>query len=599
MLEPDQRVVLLDQLRPPPGYRLLAGVATTFTLDLTSALVPPLAFASFEMREATDQIAALEAVRSCADRVDIFCQAGQMLVPRQLSDLMAFLEPMVHPVRGPRPGFLFHPKLWFLHFAADAGGEVAEMVRLVCSTRNLTDSHAWDAAVTLDGTVGGSSLSANRPLATLISHLPRLAVAPLSRERSDRVEALARLASTVQWELPEAVNDISFHAFGIPGLAASPDFSGYDHLIVSPFCNDAGVRYLTAAARGKIRLVSSPSALDQLEPEAPNSADTFILDPLAVLDVPDDRTDTADIDTLSGLHAKVIVVERERRGHAFIGSANATSAAFGGNVEFMVELVGGTSKLGVAAFIDALEPLMLAYQAGTPGEPDALDDAIGDLRRALRLVAEMTFRLVVAELSGDGTYELRLSSEKPIAVPDGYQLRAELLTRPGRSADLGDTELEHRFGGVSLVEITPFVVLYLTDVERSTVAAPLQVSTVVHAQLDGDPIGRLDEVLARQVDSPEKFLRFVALLLGFSDGGGLAEVLASDAAHSEWNAGVGAGLFELLVEALATNRAALHDLGRLVERLQSTDTGRASLPEGFETLWVTVSSALHTMDEAQ
>ena len=41
-------------------------------------------------------------------------------------------------------------------------------------------------------------------------------------------------------------------------------------------------------------------------------------------------------------------------------------------------------------------------------------------------------------------------------------------------------------------------------------------STVVLALLIGDPAGRLDEVLARQVDTPEKFLRFLALLLGLT-----------------------------------------------------------------------------------
>lgn len=66
MLEPDGRMVLLDQLRPPPGYRLVSAVTTTFTLQLTAALVAPLAFASHEMRTRPDPIAALEAVRSCA-----------------------------------------------------------------------------------------------------------------------------------------------------------------------------------------------------------------------------------------------------------------------------------------------------------------------------------------------------------------------------------------------------------------------------------------------------------------------------------------------------------------------------------------------------
>jgi hypothetical protein len=144
VLEPDSRVVLLDQLRPPYGYRLHAAVATTFTLDLTAAVVSPLAFASFEIRGTPDPIAALEAVRACTDRVDVFCQAGQIMVPAQHSDLMAYLEPMVHPVRRPKSGFLFHPNVWFLDYRTEGD---PERYRLLCSTRNLTQSGAWDAVV--------------------------------------------------------------------------------------------------------------------------------------------------------------------------------------------------------------------------------------------------------------------------------------------------------------------------------------------------------------------------------------------------------------------------------------------------------------------
>ena len=89
MLAPDSRVVLLDQLRPPVGYTVDAAVATTFTLDLSAALIPPLAFASFAMSGTPDPVAALEAVRNCADRLDIFAQAGQLTVPRQPSALQS------------------------------------------------------------------------------------------------------------------------------------------------------------------------------------------------------------------------------------------------------------------------------------------------------------------------------------------------------------------------------------------------------------------------------------------------------------------------------------------------------------------------------
>jgi hypothetical protein len=107
MLPPDARAVLSDALRPPSGTVLDRAVALTFTLDLESALVVPLAFAAHATRDSTEPLAVMEAVRGCADLVDVFCQAGQIAVPSRGSDLLAFLEPMVHPVRMPRSGHLF------------------------------------------------------------------------------------------------------------------------------------------------------------------------------------------------------------------------------------------------------------------------------------------------------------------------------------------------------------------------------------------------------------------------------------------------------------------------------------------------------------
>ena len=90
MLSPDARSVLSDVLRPPPGSVLSRAVALTFTLDLESALVVPLAFAASAVRESSDPLAVMEGVRRCADRVDVFCQAGNVRVPARYSDLLAF-----------------------------------------------------------------------------------------------------------------------------------------------------------------------------------------------------------------------------------------------------------------------------------------------------------------------------------------------------------------------------------------------------------------------------------------------------------------------------------------------------------------------------
>ncbi|WP_415080667.1 phospholipase D family protein [Micropruina sp.] len=605
-------MVLLDQLRPPPGYRLQAAVATTFTLDLTTAVVPPLAFASFEMRDTADPVAALEAIRSCTDRVDIFCQAGQLTVPRRHSDLMAYLEPMVHPVRRPRPSSLFHPKVWFLHYRAD---DQPERFRLLCSTRNLTDSQAWDAVVSLDGVARPHTDPSNEPLAKLIEALPRLAVAPLAPDRAARVAELADAARRVDWERPEHVTSLAFHLWGVPRVTpAAPDFSGYRHLIVSPFCNADGIAQLTRKARGSITVVSRAETFDALGSEPFAGCQTFILDPLASLSAPagdpddadnpaDDDADATSPDPLSGLHAKITVVERDKKAHVFIGSANATSAAFGSNVEFAIELTGGHSKLGVGTYLGPDAPfarMLQPYQPAEPAPVDPEDERLRALLNSLRALAEIEFTLTVQSSTQGGLHDLQLASGTELAPRPGHELKAELLTLPGQAVDLtGGSLAAGTFRDVVVPNITPFVALHLTDPGSSPGERPLAVSSVVHARLINDPPTRLDEVLARQVDTPEKFLRFVALLLGL--GGDANPVLPASIAEkgATWASAGAAGIFEVIINALASNPDALRDLARLVERLESTEVGRRVLPDGFQALWQPVRAALDAMGETR
>jgi hypothetical protein len=53
MLEPQSRMIYLDQVKPPQGYSLDLALATTFSLDLVSLLMAPLsmAFHSFHLED--------------------------------------------------------------------------------------------------------------------------------------------------------------------------------------------------------------------------------------------------------------------------------------------------------------------------------------------------------------------------------------------------------------------------------------------------------------------------------------------------------------------------------------------------------------------
>jgi hypothetical protein len=66
MLDPDDRHLLVEALKPPPGMTLDIAVGTTFTLDLQALLVAPVSFALFLATAPggeSDSLALLEAVR--------------------------------------------------------------------------------------------------------------------------------------------------------------------------------------------------------------------------------------------------------------------------------------------------------------------------------------------------------------------------------------------------------------------------------------------------------------------------------------------------------------------------------------------------------
>lgn len=581
MLPPDARAVLTEQLRPDPGWQLDYAVATTFTLDLPSTLVVPLAFAAHRLQDSSDPLAVMEAVRGCSTRIDVFCQAGNISVPREHSDLLAFLEPMIHPVGQPKPGRLFHPKIWLVRYLSPDTQDVS--YRLLVLSRNLTADRSWDTCLRLDGWPGTRPLASNKPLADLLRYLPGQCVGPLADDRRQRLEQLAEDVRRILWEPPEGVRDIHFHALGIPGQRR-PDFSGTRHLVIAPFCNAAGLSLVAPANSAAATVVSRQEDLDRLPPEVAERITAHVLNPLAGLT---DEAAEANTEILVGLHAKLYVVEYDRSARVLVGSANATDAAFGGNIEVLVELEGTRSGLGIATmlgdgapFLDLLEPHVRQESADNDEEDWELENLVRQLA-AVPLTAQVH--------RDSGTYQLHLTSQDLMPVPPDVRVTMELLTRLGEAHVLSDAApVDVAFTDLATTHLTPFVVLRARD-DRG-----VQRSAVVHAVLLDDPADRLDEILARQVDTPEKFLHFIALLLGMADPSGLL-ASAGNGSGPGWASISVSGAFELIVRALVDQPVAIDELGRLVQRLQATEAGRALLPEGFTNLWAMVEKAHATL----
>ena len=165
---------------------------------------------------------------------------------------------------------------------------------------------------------------------------------------------------------------------------------------------------------------------------------------------------------------------------------------------------GSKKDFGVDRWLsdDNLGHLLVAYDRHDPSESDETTEA---LESTLRGLAGVPFS---ARAVPDGeSWKEVVWPEDSLRYPATQQVGVELLTVRGRRQQLPDGS-EEAVSFVSLVipEITPFLIL---TVEQNGQSA----SACVRATLLDDAPDRLDHVLMGQVDTAEKFLRWLLMLL--------------------------------------------------------------------------------------
>ena len=595
MLAPDSRALLIDALRPPPGHDLDRAVATTFTLDLMTALTVPLALAGHRLDDQPDPVGIMDALRRMSGRLDIFCQAGAIGAGKWPSDLVALVEDVIHEVQRPRPGHIFHPKVWLLRFT-DRSQEPS--FRLLVLSRNLTADRSWDTILWLDGRPAGRPRASNRPLAQFIAALPDLAVRPVEPERREALSELAEELRRVDWDLPSGAQEASFHHIGLPTSPAfrvDEHFNGDRVLAISPFVRPGALRRLLRPETGRTAvLVSRGEELDALPPTALEGLEAHVLDPIASLSWDDAEEDTSRA-FLTRLHAKLYVVERGRQAHLFVGSANATDAGLGENVEFLCELTGPVGTFGVEALVGEDAPfraMLIPYVASESHDEDEGGEVERELDELLvDIAAGVAFHTSVAR-GADG-WAPRITADAVLPrVPRGTRIAVAPHNRPGETHPLSpdlpiDVELPPR----DLADVTPFLRL---TAGRTVEGEEVERSTVICSRLTGAPSDRLEEVLARQIDTPEKFLRLLALLIGFASRSG-ADVLAAGDGSGSWSPGDGQGVLELLARALSENPESIDHLEGIVERLRRSESERPVLPSRWDEVWLPALEARRAM----
>ncbi len=648
MLGTRERTLLLESLRPPNGYRLRRAVGTSFTLDLMALLTAPLAFTFFDAHDddgapLADPVALLEALRRHAERVSLFCQAGAIGVPKPQQPLLAYLEGSVIEVEARREGGTFHPKVWVLNFEAEDGPAI---YRLLCLSRNLTFARAWDTCLRLEGRLRQRQrgYSRNKPFADMLLALPAIATQSFPTDLRDDISRMAHEVRRVDFRPPRPFSDFRVHNFGLARRRSWPFPKARRGLVVSPFLVGSTVRDLVRD-HGLEVLISRPEAFEDVVRSVGKEGlpgTCYVLSPGASLDSregeeevggeadgsppvdgsPPDSGSSSDNDEveLVGLHAKLFLFEHGREARLFVGSANATSAAFQQNVEVLVELVGKTRDCGINALLgteedprlETLQSLLQEYRA-----PDSIPEADQTQREVERRVDRLSRMLGAARLTAtacdvkdEQRWDMTLSGELPEIPADAdvkvwpVTLSAEealQIRGPGaeqqQTVGLDDpTDAIATFRGLSFEALTAFFAFEVTlrkgqhEVSRRFAAT---------AELVGAPEDRKPRILRSLLKDRRRVLQLLLLIL-MGEGADVSAFVEAARRSDKNYRGTFAGwdqgtLLEALLRSLSHNPKQIDDAARLIADLGKTPEGRDLLPEGLNEIWEPVWAARKTL----
>ena len=617
MLSPDSRTVAFDLLRPPSGYTLDLAVLTTYTLDLEALLALPLSVVS-ETEGGLEELLAdplllLEALRRAGERIQLFVDRSGIAIPRAPRELYSVLESSVYPVRAPGGG-VFHPKVWVARFTPiEPGSDTAvgraekqehaaddrPLLRVAVLTRNLTFDRSWDVALASEAHPDPERLfEASQPLADLIRVLPDLATTPVPKDSVARVRTLADQIGRARFPAPPGFfeDPIRFHVIGLHGAHAPwrPISDGRRTLAIAPFVNRTGLEAVRGPAWGKGLLVGSQGELDKLSDDALSAWND-------VRTLSDHALDEQAEDTAarpSGLHAKLIAVERGWDVTWYVGSANLTAAALHGrNVEALAEISArkgrpqGKSGCGIDRFLESgFDQLCTSYQRIEIADvnPEVVE-ARGRLTAARDALLGADMQVVCSGSGEEWTWALdcgglgheALSALAAVDVVVWPISVSEETARPLHPAPALTLPIQHltRFAAFRLS-----VPVRGVDDVRLTLRLPAR----------GMPGGRMHHALVALISDPGRFLRFLRALLGDLD------------ALTGWNGAGGTGayggdegpsldsetLLEDLVRTASRAPERLDPARRLIADLRKTERGRAVIPDDFLSVWEAVESAL-------
>lgn len=643
MLRPDQdRLNYGELLAPPPEYHLDFAIGTTYSLDLDALVGATMSLglsAETDTNLAKNPVCLLEALKKTADKIALFCEAGQIYTPRNVTELYILLEKMVFSVAllGTKRNrnASFHPKFWLIRYENN-NSEV--MYRVVVLSRNLTFDRSWDVTYSMDAYPCNKEQEKNYPVSDFIRYLAKnwLTKDEYANEKRNRIYRICRELPYFQFEPTDYFMDFEFVPNNIPKYSGrdSEDESGkyyieetplfqesfHELLVMSPFLSKETLNKLhkenNFMKSQQYKLFTRKESLAKLNAEDFADFAVYCLKDRVVQgeDLLSEEELTSE-DTQTGgdakervsmiqrqdLHAKLYFARKGTFTRLYLGSLNASENGLNNNIEFMICLqdmmkyhnlkMDDLCKQFFNGDEDNPENPFERVQLTTINKQDKEES--NDLEFVVKTLCRGKNKAVV-ETDGNG-YDCTLCFEETmlqIALDRLQEIGGKATIRP-LFAKVPAKELaaEITFDRLALLDISVFYVLTVSN-ENDTVRRVLEIET---ANL---PENREDEIIKKVLNNKECFFRYIAFLLGDDTVIGMLEANVLQLEHeSQGKNGetILPALYEKMLETAANHPEKFKEIGSLLTVLRH-DHADAEISDGtyeqFKQLYETFQKAV-------
>lgn len=349
MLDPKKnRVDYCQEMMPPDGYEFDCAIGTTYSLDFETLICVLSSLGNIDFEEINNNLVkTLNVLKRIGSKVRIFCENGQIKVPDKISSALLLYDQIVYTVKMENNNS-FHPKFWLVRYKKN---KTEFLYRLLLLSRNLTFDRSWDVIFSIDGSKHlKGNLKKNNPIICFLKFLQ------IHSGHCDFLSEMVEDLNFVEFKLENNhFEDIDFIPLGIfqktdikksviPLKPLREKGRCKELAIISPFLSKECFERLPKSKSSF--LLTRKETLQKICNSQHSDINFYNLLKEYEIYVLKDQIIDGESQISDGiinankqeLHAKIFFVSEGGESYLYLGSANATSKAFNGNVEFLIRL---------------------------------------------------------------------------------------------------------------------------------------------------------------------------------------------------------------------------------------------------------------------